>query len=106
MSAEFEVARLLRNYLDQTLYRDIVSRHEIKNPRAIELLLGLIATESSQLISVNTMCKAIGLRTETVNRYLALLEQAFLISRSSLYTGSVAKSLRRRQKYYMCNQDL
>lgn len=101
-----ECSRALRTYVDLTIYKDLIRLFDIRDPRALEGLISLIAYESSRRMSNETMTRALGLRQETLNRYLGYLESAFLLSRSEFYTRSRASRMRKPKKVYLTNAGL
>ncbi|MFQ6129063.1 MAG: ATP-binding protein [Thermoplasmata archaeon] len=101
-----ESSRALRTYVDLTTYKDLIRLFDIRDPRALEGLISLIAHESSRRMSIETMARALGLRQETLNRYLDYLESAFLLSRSEFYTRSRASRMRKPKKVYLTNSGL
>lgn len=101
-----ECSRKLRTYADLTIYKDLVRLFDIRDPRALEDLIALIAQESSQRMSYLKLSRTLGLKLDTVKRYLDYLESAFLISRSEFYAGSRASRIRKSRKIYLSNAGL
>ncbi|MFQ6107776.1 MAG: ATP-binding protein [Thermoplasmata archaeon] len=101
-----ECSRALRTYVDLTTYKDLIRLFDIRDPRALEGLISLIAQESSRRMTNETMARALGLRQETLNRYLDYLESAFLLSRSEFYTRSRVSRMRKSKKLYLTNAGL
>lgn len=98
-----QVASRLRQYVDLTLYRDLVRLFEIRNPRALEDLVSLVASESGQRANYHALGKILRLKYETLRTYLDYLESVFLVGRSEFYTRSRAKRIRRPKKLYLRN---
>ncbi len=96
-------ASRLRQYVDLTLYKDLVRLFEIRNPKALEDLVTLIAAESSKRMDYQTMSGTLRLKYETLKTYLDYLESVFLVTSSGFYTGSRAKRIRRPRKMYFRN---
>lgn len=92
----------LRTYLHLTLYKDIIKNAGIRDPRALEKLLLIIARESSQKFNRETIAKTIKVhRIITLNQYIKLLKEAFLVTEAEYYTSSVMKQVRRENKMYV-----
>lgn len=96
-------ASRLRQYVDLTIYRDLVRLFEIRNPKALDELVGLIASDSGQRANYHTLGKTLGLKYETLRTYLDYLESVFLVGSSEFYTKSRAKRIRRPKKLYFRN---
>ena len=92
----------LREYLQLTLYKDIMKMSEVRDPRALENLFLMIAKESSQKFNRTNAAQTLGIkRSTTLNSYIHLLTHAFLISEASFYTKSAAKRARTSTKMYV-----
>jgi len=98
-----QVGTRLRQYVDLTLYRDLVRLFEIRNPKALEDLVGLVASESGQRANYQTLSRTLRLKYETLRTYLDYLESVFLVASSEFYTRSRAKRIRRPKKLYLRN---
>lgn len=92
----------LRTYLQLTLYKDIVKNVGIRDPWALEKLLLIIARESSQTFNKENLAKTVKVhRIITLNQYIRLLKETFLITEAGYYSGSVVKQIRRENKMYV-----
>lgn len=96
-------ASRLRQYADLTLYKDLVRLFEIRNPKALEDLVALVAAESSKRMDYQTMSETLRLKYETLKTYLDYLESVFMVTSSGFYTRSRAKRIRRPRKMYFRN---
>ena len=82
------------------IYKDIIELEQIKFPLKINDLLRLLAFQAGSQVSIHELGRQLGLNRETVERYLYLLEQAFIIFRVSAYSTNPRKEIRKSQKYY------
>ncbi|MFQ5762024.1 MAG: ATP-binding protein, partial [Candidatus Bathyarchaeia archaeon] len=94
-------ARLLRDYLNLTLYKDIIKIFKIRDPSAIEDLITLISKETSSRLNYSELADALEIKRDTLRDYLYFLKTAFLISESEFYSRSRRKRLRKEKKLYM-----
>jgi len=79
----------------------------IRNMKAMEDLVALIAEESAQKMNYESLCRNLSIgKTHTVKEYLDFLESSFLIYRSERYLKSKASSLRKDKKIYFANVGL
>lgn len=82
----------LRNYLDLTIYRDVLRTEEVRNPSALENLFAILSKESSNRINIIRLAPTLGLDRKTMNTYIYLLKTAFLISEADIsYTNMLPK---------------
>lgn len=91
----------LRNYLNLTIYKDIVRTFKIRDPIAFEELISVLAKECCQRMNYSKLARTLGLRRKTLKAYLYYLKAAFLISESEYYSRSRMKRVRRERKIYI-----
>jgi predicted AAA+ superfamily ATPase len=77
------------------LYKDILMLGEIKKPDRLSLLLQALALQVGAQVSFNELAQLCGLDNKTVEKYLSILEKAFIIFR----LGSFARNLRNELKF-------
>ena len=82
------------------IYKDIIELEQIKFPLKINDLLRLLAFQVGSQVNIHELGQQLGLNRETVERYLYLLEQAFVIFRVPAYSTNPRKEIRKTQKYY------
>jgi predicted AAA+ superfamily ATPase len=82
--------RFLDSYLADLVARDVSQLSEIERTAEMRALIRLLAARSGQLLVVNTVGSASRLPASTVHRYLALLEEVFLIKRIPAWSRNVS----------------
>lgn len=70
---------ILKNIATQYLYKDVFIFQAIRNPRVFEDLIKLLALQIGSLVSLNELATHLGVSRSVIQRYLRLLEQAFII---------------------------
>lgn len=75
----------LKLHLRMSLYQDIIKAGSVRNPRALAPLFALLAKRSPRLINKERLARQLGINKITLDAYLALLEEAYLVSYSELY---------------------
>ncbi len=90
----------LRDISSSFIYKDILELEMIKHPHKIRELLKALAFQIGSQVSVNELCVKLGLNRDTVERYLFLLEQSFVIFRLSAFSRNQRKELSKSQKYF------
>lgn len=71
----------LRSYVADMINRDVVQLMQIERGREMRQLVDLVAARSGNLIVPGTLAGELGIAKTTVERYLRLLEEVFLIKR-------------------------
>jgi len=99
-----------RNYIsaikDTVLLRDIIQRHNIKDPKLLEDLFVYLINNASNLVSITNMVnyfKSRGRKTtyDTVSNYLGFVEDTFLIHRAERYDIRGKETISGNCKYYI-----
>jgi predicted AAA+ superfamily ATPase len=95
-----EKEEYLREISSSYIYKDILELENIKYPLKIRDLLRLIAFQVGSQVSIHELGKQLGLNRETVERYLYLLEQSFVIYRLSAFSRNLRKEITKSDKFY------
>ncbi len=82
------------------LFKDILELESIKYPSKIRDLLRLLAFQLGSQISINEIGTQLRLNAETVERYLFLLEQSFIVFKLPAFSRNPRKEISKSQKYY------
>ena len=83
------------------LYKDILQLDNIRKPSHIEKLLRAIAFQVGSEVSHNELAQTIGnIDTETVEKYLDLLEKAFVIYKLPAFNRNLRNEIKKGKKYY------
>ncbi len=82
------------------LYKDILQLGLVKTPDLIKKLLMLLAYQIGSEVSVNEISTSLAMSRITVDRYLHLLEQAFVIFRLPAYSTNRRKEIVKNHKIY------
>lgn len=82
------------------IYKDILELESIKYPLKIRDLLRLLAYQVGSQVSLHEISKQLGINRETVERYLYLLEQSFVIFRLTGFSRNLRKEVVKSDKFY------
>ncbi len=91
---------ILKSLSDSYLYKDILTWENIKKPDKLERLVQLIAFQLGSQVSYNELSRSSGLDNETVERYIYLLEKAFIIFRLNSFSRNLRTELKKSKKIY------
>jgi len=92
--------RLLREYFDDVLYKDVALRHSVRDLPALRALAVALLTETSGLVSWTRMAARFGLSQDLVRAYATYLEEAFVVRFLPYYSLKAAERQRRPQKVH------
>lgn len=91
----------LKSLYESVLYRDVMLRNGITNEQEILELMFFVTSNTSKLISYNSLAKVIGVKNATtVKQYLGFLQDAYMLSVVPKYDVSVKKQLLNAKKVY------
>lgn len=93
---KLELKKIATNYL----YKDIYTFEMIHNPKVLEDLLINLAYATGGTVSAYKLGKDLGVAPSTIERYIRLLEQSFVIKRIYSYSKNFANELKKSYKIY------
>lgn len=105
-SSDNQKTEMLRQYLTDILYKDIIKRNEIRTTRNLEQLVRFYLTNISNLHSYNSIKKAFGLNVETAREYTGFLQDAFLIFEVNRFHPNLKVQARDAKKIYVVDTGL
>jgi len=82
------------------LLKDILTFDRVKSSRTLLDLLKLLAFQVGSEVSLNELGTQLGVDTKTVQRYLDLLEKAFVILRLGGLSRNLRQEVKNKSKYY------
>ena len=85
------------------LYRDVLEYQTVKNSDQLRRLLQVLALQVGSEVSYNELAQLVGLDKATVSRYVALLEQAYIIFHLPPFSRNLRKELAKLRKVYFCD---
>lgn len=91
---------LLSNLAGDYLWKDILRLGMVKTPDLIRRLLVLLACQVGSEISVNEIAGQLGMARQTVERYLDLLEETFVIFRLNSFSTNPRKEVAKGKKVF------
>ena len=91
---------VLKNIATQYLYKDVFIFEAIRNPRVFEELVKLLALQVGSLVSINELATHLGVSRSVVQRYVRLLEQAFIIKVIHSFSNNPRTELKKAFKVF------
>jgi predicted AAA+ superfamily ATPase len=95
-----DAERLLRFLSDSYLYKDIFLFKGIKKPEKMLDLLRLLAWQLGSEVNTNELSKTLKIDNQTIESYITMLEQAFVIYRLPAYHTNQRTELKKSKKIY------
>lgn len=97
---------LLNELVDSYLLKDVLALEHVKGSRYLTNLLKLLAFQVGAEVSHQELARQIGLSVKTVQRYLDLLEKAFVIVRLGGFSRNLRSEVARKSKYFFYDTGL
>lgn len=91
-----ELATIVSNYL----YKDALLMGGVKRPDLIIELLKLLAFQIGHEVSLNELSNKTNASVQTIQRYLYLLEQSYVITRLGSFSRNLRNEIGKASKYY------
>ena len=85
------------------LYKDILALDRIKKSEKLTRLLRALAFQIGSQVSFTELGQLCGLNVKTVERYIVVLEQAFVIFRLGSYSRNLRNELKSSRKIYFAD---
>jgi len=93
--------RLLREYFDSILFKDIAAIHEIRDIRTLRELAAFLITSSGKPISFNKLKNTFKLSLDTIREYISYIEESHLIEELPVSSPSRNERVYNPKKYYV-----
>jgi len=91
---------LLLELTGSYLFKDIFALQEVRKPDLLEKLLVALALQIGNEVSFNELSQTVQSDLKTVERYITLLEQCFVIFRLNGLNRNVRTELKKGKKFY------
>ncbi|NOZ45580.1 MAG: ATP-binding protein [Chlorobi bacterium] len=95
-----EEKEVLKRLTDAYLYKDLLTYEGLKKPDLIEKLLQAIALQLGNQVSYNELSNLLGVDNQTVERYVNLLEKAYIIFKLPALSRNLRNELKKSRKIY------
>lgn len=91
---------ILKHLSDSYLYKDILAWEQIQKPDKLLKLLQALAFQVGSQVSYNELGQMCGLDSKTVEKYIVLLEQTYVIFRLGSFSRNLRNELKSSKKIY------
>lgn len=98
--SEFDKEMLLKLIADSYLYKDILMLDTIKRPKLLHNILKALAFQVGSEVSFNEVAQLVGADKGTIEKYIHLLEQTFVLFTIPSYSRNARNELKKSKKIY------
>ena len=85
------------------LYKDLLMLDKINKPAMLEKLVQALAWQVGSEVSLDEISRLLGIDRKTVEKYIDLLEKAFVIFQVPAFSQNVRTEIRKGKKIYFCD---
>ena len=90
----------LKQILSTYIQKDIKSLIKEENISAFNNLLFILAECQGQIVSMSNLSRELGLSVNTINKYLSILEQTFVLYSLRGFSNNLSNELKKSTKFY------
>lgn len=98
--------RVLREIYNSYLYKDILKFDQIKKPEKVTKLLQALAFQIGNEVSYHELSKTVGIDNQTVEKYIDILEKAYIIFRLTAFSRNARKEIVKGRKIYFVDNGI
>lgn len=98
--------RYLQQIIDTYIRKDIRDLAEIRDVNKFNRLLEILASQSGNMLNVSELCNTCALSRETVERYLFLLEQTYILRLVRPFSRNLRSELTKTPKIFFYDTGL
>ncbi len=95
-----EAVQVINEIAESYLYKDILEYQTLKKPELLEKLLTALALQVGQEVSYSELSNLLGVDKLTVEKYVNLLEKAFIIFPLRPFSRTLRKEIGKKRKIY------
>lgn len=97
---------VLNELISDYLYKDIFRLKEVRKPDLLEKLVKALAFQVGNQVSNREIANMLQADKETIERYIYLLEEAYIIFRLSSYSKNLRNELKKSKKIYFIDNGI
>ncbi len=97
---ERDFSKILIDYKDLSLQRDLFELEGVRDVKSIKDLLSVLASEATERLNYSKLGAILGIKADTVKRYIGLLEDIYLITESKVFSKKPYFAVRKERKVF------
>jgi hypothetical protein len=98
--SDIQREKLLDQYIDDILLKDIAMRHSIRDVQTLRALMVHLLTQTGSLISFTRLSNVFNVSTMLANNYCQYIQEGFLVDLAPFFSLKVSERQRNPQKIY------
>jgi predicted AAA+ superfamily ATPase len=106
VSKPTEAEEHLKLIAESYLYKDLLKLEQIKKPELLQKLVKALALQVGSEANVNELSNLLQASNQTIEKYIQLLEDAFVVFSLTSYSKNVRNELRKSRKIYFVDNGI
>ena len=106
LKSDKEKESYLYEYLNNYLYKDILTFEGVRKPKKVVDLLTLLALQLGKEVAISELAQNLSLSQKAVENYLDILEKMFVIVNLRGFSRNLRKEISKTSKYYFMDVGL
>jgi len=106
ITCQNEAKRLLSTIANSYLYKDLFGYQGIKRPELLQKLVRALALQVGSEVSYNELSNLLGADRGTIESYIRLLEQCFVIVRLDSFSRNMRNEIKKGHKIYFVDNGI
>lgn len=98
--AKSDREKIVRELATSYSYKDVLAYQDIRNPELLEKLLQALALQVGSEVSYTELALLLGVNKITIENYIRILEQAYIIFRVGPFSRNIRNELKKKRKIY------
>jgi len=95
-----DAKKILLELSSSYLYKDILMYKDIRNPEVLTKLITALSLQIGNEVSYHELSNILGVKSETIERYIELLEKVFIVFRLPSFCRNLRSELKKSRKIY------
>ncbi len=95
-----QAEELIRLLAGSYLYKDLLALDGLKKPKLLDKIVRALALQLGSEVSYHEVAQLVGADSHTVERYIDLLEKAYVVYVVPAYSGNVRNEIKKGKKIY------
>lgn len=99
---------LLRQYFEDIIYKDVVNRYALRNPKLLIDLASYLVSTAGSKVSYNKLSRVFGIGADTIAKYVSYMIDAFLFKEVTYfsYSAKIKHDVTKLPKLYVMDNGL
>lgn len=101
-----EIKKLLLTLKSLSIHRDIIELEQVRDAKSLENVLTILAGQNTNRINYENIANKLGIKLDTVKKYISYLESAFLVKEAYVLKDKFIQIASKQKKIYFLDTGL